>query len=59
VVFGLATVVPCLGLIVLTLVNGYATAELRKPRGEGRVFGANAADIDERPSPYDDEDAGW
>jgi len=48
VVFGLATVVPCLGLIVLTLVNGYATAELRSTWVKVGVFGANAADIDER-----------
>ena len=59
VVFGLATVVPCLGLIVLTLVNGYATAELRKHGVPVGVFGASLAAIDERPDPYDDEDAGW
>ena len=60
VVFGLATVIPCMGLIVLTLVNGYAAAELRKHGVKVGVFGASVADIDERPSPYDDEeDAGW
>lgn len=59
VVFGLATVVPCMGLIVLTLVNGYASAELKKHGVKVGVFGASLADIDERPDPYDDEDAGW
>jgi hypothetical protein len=60
VVFGLATVVPCMGLIVLTLVNGYATTELKKHGVRVGVFGASLADVDERPSPYDpDEDAGW
>lgn len=59
-VFGLATVVPCMGLIVLTLVNGYATAELRKYGVTVGVFGASPADVDDRPSPYDDDaDAGW
>lgn len=59
VVFGLATFVPCIGLIVLTLVNGYASAELRKHGVKVGVFGASLADIDLRESLYDDEDAGW
>ena len=56
---GLATLVPAMGLLVLTLVNGYASAELKKHGVKVGVFGASVADIDERPSPYDDEDAGW
>jgi hypothetical protein len=60
IVFGLATVVPCMGLIILTLVNGYATAELKKHGVKVGVFGASTADVHERPSLYDaDEDAGW
>jgi len=59
-VFGLATVVPCMGLIVLTLVNGYATAELKKHGVRVGVFGASPADVRDRPDFYDaDEDAGW
>jgi hypothetical protein len=60
IVFGLATVIPCMGLIILTLVNGYATAELKKHGVRVGVLGANLADVHERPSLYDaDEDAGW
>jgi uncharacterized membrane protein len=59
VVFGAATVIPCLGLLVLTIVNGYATAELRKHGLKVGLFGASGTALDERPSPYDDEDAGW
>jgi len=59
VVFGLATFVPCMGLIVITLVNGYATTELKKHGIRVGIFGATVADIDDRPSLYDDEDAGW
>ena len=60
VMFGLATVVPCLGLLILTMVNGYATTELRKHGIPVGVFGASLAAIDDRPSSlYDDEDAGW
>ena len=58
-VFGFATVVPCMGLIILTLVNGYATTELRKYGIKVGTFGASAAAIDKRQSLYDDEDAGW
>ena len=58
-VFGLATVVPCMGLLILTMVSGYATTELRKHGVKVGVFGASFAAIDERPSLYDDEDAGW
>jgi hypothetical protein len=59
VVFGFATVVPCMGLLILTLVNGYATAELRKHGIAVGTFGASPAAVEERPSLYDDEDAGW
>ena len=60
VVLGLGTVVPCMGLIVLMLVNGYATNELKKNGVRVGVFGATLADIDDRPSLYgDDDDAGW
>lgn len=47
VVFGLATAVPCMGLIILTLVNGYATTELRKHGVPVGMFGASLAAIDE------------
>jgi hypothetical protein len=58
--FGAATVVPLMGLLVLTLVNGYATTELRKNGVRVGVFGASQADIAERRSPYDeDEEEGW
>ncbi len=57
---GAATFVPCMGLLVMTLVNGYATTELRKHGVKVGVFGASLAAVDERPSLYDeDEDAGW
>lgn len=60
VVFGLATVVPVLGLLVLTLANGYASDELRRHGVRVGTFGAHLDDIDNRRSPYDeDEDAGW
>ena len=42
-----------MGLIVLTLVNGYATNELKKHGVKVGVFGANLASVDERPSPDD------
>ncbi len=58
-VFGLATVVPLMGLVILTLVNGYASTELKKHGVPVGVFGASLAGVDERPNPYDDEDAGW
>ncbi len=58
-VFGLATTIPCMGLLILTLVSGYATAELRKHGVKVGMFGARVAAIDERPSLYDDDDAGW
>ena len=58
--FGLATLIPCVGLLIITLVNGYATTELRKHGIKVGVFGASLADVDARPDPYaDDEDAGW
>lgn len=58
--FGPATLVPCLGLLILTMVNGYASTELKKHGVKVGVFGANQADIRDRPNPYDaDEDAGW
>ena len=60
VVFGLATVIPCMGLIILTLVNGYAVTELKKHGVKVGLFGASLADVDARPDPYAaDEDAGW
>lgn len=60
VAFGLATVVPCMGLLILTLVNGYASAELKKHGVKVGLFGASLEDVDRRPNPYaDDEDAGW
>ena len=60
VMFGLATVIPCMGLIILTLVNGYAVAELKKHGVKVGLFGASLADVDARPDPYAaDEDAGW
>lgn len=59
VALGLATVLPCMGLFVLTLVSGYASAELKRHGVKVGIFGTAPADIDERPSLYDDEDAGW
>lgn len=58
---GAATFVPCMGLLVLTLVHGYATTELRKHGVKVGPFGASLAAVDERRSLYDDEDedAGW
>ncbi|HEY1188949.1 MAG TPA: hypothetical protein VGE74_14940 [Gemmata sp.] len=58
-VFAPATVFPCLGLLILTLVSGYASAELKRHGVRVGVFGASPASIDERPSLYDDDDAGW
>jgi hypothetical protein len=48
-----------MGLLVIVLVNGYATSELRKNGVKVGAFGASSADIADRPSLYDDEDAGW
>jgi hypothetical protein len=60
VIFGLATMVPCMGLIILTLVNGYASTELKKHGVKVGIFGASAEDVKDRPGLYDaDEDAGW
>ena len=60
VAFGLMTVVPCMGLMIIVLVNDYATKELKKHGVPVGIFGASLADIDDRPSLYDDsEDAGW
>ncbi|MDY3554664.1 hypothetical protein R5W24_003790 [Gemmata sp. JC717] len=57
--FAAATVLPCMGLIILTLVNSYASAELRRNGVRVGVFGASENSITDRPSLYDDEDAGW
>jgi hypothetical protein len=54
-----ATVVPGLGLLVLAMVHGYVSAELRKHDVEVGAFGASPTAVDERPGLYDDEDAGW
>jgi hypothetical protein len=59
VLFALATVVPCLGLLILAMVSGYATTELRKHGVKVGFFGASTDAIDERPDPYGDDDAGW
>jgi hypothetical protein len=56
---GLATLFPFIGLLVITMVNSEATRELKKNGVKVGIFGASAADIVGRPSPYDDEDAGW
>lgn len=59
-VLGAATIVPLMGLLVLTLVNGYATTELRKNGVRVGLFGAAQADVAARRSPFEeDEDAGW
>jgi hypothetical protein len=59
-IFGFAALFPCIGLLIITLVNSYATTELQKHGVKVGLFGANLADIENRPSPYDiDEDAGW
>jgi hypothetical protein len=57
--FGGATVFPVIGLLILTLVNGYATTELRKHGIKVGTFGAPPGALDKRQSLYDDEDAGW
>jgi hypothetical protein len=49
-----------MGLIILTLVNGYATTELKKHGVAVGVFGASLDAVEDRPSLYDaDEDSGW
>jgi hypothetical protein len=58
-VFALTTFVPCMGLLVIVLVNGYATAELRKNGVRVGFFGANPGEIRDRPSYDDDDEAGW
>jgi hypothetical protein len=58
-VFALATFVPCMGLLVIVLVSGYATTELRKNGIRVGFFGASPEEIRDPPSYYDDEDAGW
>jgi hypothetical protein len=60
VLFGLLTVVPVLGLLILTMTNGYSTSELRKHGVTVGLFGASEKDIPDEPSLYDiDEDTGW
>jgi hypothetical protein len=59
VAFGGATLIPCVGLLVLAMVSGYATTELRKHGVKVGLFGASLDAIDERPDPYGDDDAGW
>lgn len=57
--FGLATLVPVMGVLILTLVNGYASAELKKHGLKVGIFGANFAEVQDRPVLYDIDDAGW
>jgi hypothetical protein len=60
IVFGLATIIPCMGLIILTLVHGYASAELKKHGVKVGMFGASSSAVEDRPGLYDaDDDAGW
>ncbi len=59
VVFAMATVVPCMGLLVIVLASGYATAELRKNGVRVGLFGASADEIRDRPSYYDDDETDW
>ena len=60
VAFGLMTVVPCMGLMIIVLVNDYAPTALKTPGGPGGTCGASRPDIAARPPLYDhSEDAGW
>jgi hypothetical protein len=57
--FGFTAPVPGFGLAIMGMVHGHATRELRRHGITVGLFGATVADIDRRPSLYDDEDAGW
>jgi hypothetical protein len=59
VTLALAALFPCVGLLVITMVNSYATTELKRNGVNVGLFGASLADLEDRPSLYDDEDAGW
>lgn len=45
ILLGLLTLIPCLGLLVLLIVNGRATATLRANNIKVGLLGANLADI--------------
>lgn len=45
VILGILTLIPCIGLIVLLIINGKATATLKQHRIRVGFFGANTADI--------------
>jgi hypothetical protein len=60
VLMGLATVVPCLGLLVLLAASAAATAALRTHGIPVGLLGAADSDIPDDHSPYGlDEDEGW
>ena len=49
VILGPMTVIPAVGLIVMSRMNGYATTELRKHGVKVGMFGASQADINKPP----------
>jgi hypothetical protein len=61
VAMGVGVVVPCLGLVVLTVVNGMATTALRANGVRVGMFGADPDAIagDEPYGTAEDDDAGW
>jgi hypothetical protein len=60
VVMGLATVVPCIGVLVLLTANSTATAALRTHGIPVGLLGAADPDIPDDRAPYDlDDDEGW
>jgi hypothetical protein len=60
IVFGFATVIPFMGILVMILANTYASEELRKYGIPVGIFGANDDDIANPPASADtDADADW
>ncbi|MDY3554663.1 hypothetical protein R5W24_003789 [Gemmata sp. JC717] len=59
VVFAAVTILPCAGFIVLMLVSGYASSELKRNGVKVGIFDTSGSSITDRPSLYDDEGAGW
>ncbi|MBA4187156.1 MAG: hypothetical protein C0467_03975 [Planctomycetaceae bacterium] len=59
-VMGLASILPLMGLLTLTAVNGLATQILNRNGVTVGFFGADVNTIEEQSGGfYDDEDAGW
>lgn len=62
VVMGLAVVVPLLGLVAITVVNGYATTALQANGVRVGIFGADVDSIGEATGLYgdgEDDNPGW